>query len=192
MPDPVHIVLLNGPGSVGKGSVARALQAITEKPFLHVEMDAFLRMLPPRYLDHPDGLWFETVATEPAPSVHARTGPVAEQVLRSMRVAVAALADAGQNLIVDEVIFGADEDDPEAPLADYRRRLASHHLHVVGLTAPLDVLEARERGRGDRHIGLARWQHDRVHRGIVYDLFVDTGSQEADACARGIKECFGL
>ncbi|MFZ3005690.1 MAG: hypothetical protein WA047_05905, partial [Phenylobacterium sp.] len=35
----------------------------------------------------------------------------------------------------------------------------------VGLLAPLEVLEAREVARGDRQIGLARWQFDRVHAG---------------------------
>ncbi|MGN6146630.1 MAG: phosphotransferase-like protein, partial [Mesorhizobium sp.] len=33
------ILLLNGVGSAGKGSIARALQAITREPFLHVQMD---------------------------------------------------------------------------------------------------------------------------------------------------------
>jgi chloramphenicol 3-O phosphotransferase len=44
-----RIVLLNGVGSVGKSSIAKALQAITSEPFLHVQMDAFLDMLPEAY-----------------------------------------------------------------------------------------------------------------------------------------------
>ena len=41
-----QVIILNGIGSVGKSSMAKALQAITSKPFLHVAMDAFLDMLP--------------------------------------------------------------------------------------------------------------------------------------------------
>jgi chloramphenicol 3-O phosphotransferase len=48
------IVLLNGVGSAGKGSIAKALQTITTEPFLHVQMDAFLDMLPAAYQEHPD------------------------------------------------------------------------------------------------------------------------------------------
>ncbi|MDE1996547.1 MAG: chloramphenicol phosphotransferase, partial [Rhizobiaceae bacterium] len=33
------ILLLNGVGSAGKSSIARALQAIAAEPFLHVQMD---------------------------------------------------------------------------------------------------------------------------------------------------------
>ncbi len=51
-----QVIILNGIGSVGKSSTAKALQAITSKPFLHVAMDAFLDMLPEKMLAHPDGL----------------------------------------------------------------------------------------------------------------------------------------
>jgi hypothetical protein len=56
-----RIVLLNGVGSAGKGSIAKALQSITAERFLHVEMDAFLQMLPESSFGHPDGLTFETI-----------------------------------------------------------------------------------------------------------------------------------
>ena len=41
-----RIVLLNGVSSVGKGSVAKALQKIASRPMLHAQMDALLEMLP--------------------------------------------------------------------------------------------------------------------------------------------------
>jgi 4-hydroxymandelate oxidase len=52
----------------------------------------------------------------------------------------------------------------------YRAFLAGHDLRFAGLMAPLEVIEAR----GDREIGLARWQYDRVHAGIDYHLAIDT------------------
>ncbi len=52
--------------------------------------------------------------------------------------------------------------------------------------------EARERRRGDRMIGLARWQFDRVHRGMAYDLELETSRATAMECAEAIKARFAL
>jgi chloramphenicol 3-O phosphotransferase len=189
---PAKVVVLNGVGSAGKSSIAKALQQITEAPFLHVEMDAFLAMLPERYQDHPDGLVFEAVTEDGAAAMAVRSGMVVERALKGMRHAVAALAGAGNNLIVDEVLFGDVATEYGNAVADYRARLAPYRAWFVGVMAPLDVLEARERQRGDRHHGLARWQFGRVHRGMTYDLEVDSGRQSPADCARSIKDRFGL
>ena len=166
--------------------MAKALQAITSKPFLHVAMDAFLDMLPGEMLAHPDGLMFEAAQDSGKPIIAIRTGPILERAMRGMRHAVAAMAGQGNNLIVDEVII-------EARVAqEYRDLLQSFDLRLVGLFAPLDVLEARERARGDREIGLARWQFGRVHRDIAYDLQVDTAAAAPAECARLIRDAFRL
>jgi chloramphenicol 3-O phosphotransferase len=180
-----RIVLLNGVGSVGKSSIANALQTITTDPFLHVQMDAFLEMLPERYQDHPDGLTFTTVQQDGKPSVVIRTGPVADRAFRGMRHAVAAMAAQGNDLIVDEVLMGRKK-------AEYVTLLSAFEVFLVGVFAPLDILEARERERGDRMIGLARWQYDRVHQDIEYDLEVDTSVVSPMECATLIKQKFRL
>ncbi len=192
MKSPITIVLLNGVGSVGKSSIAKALQKITTEPFLHVEMDAFLAMLPDTYQDHPDGLSFETTIEGGKPSVFVRTGPVAERAFGGMRRAIAAMANAGNNLIVDEVIFGNVTTEYGNALSEYRMFLAPFQLYLVGVHAPLEILEDRERRRGDRLVGLARWQCDHVHRGIAYDLEIDTGFASAAECALMFKERFNL
>jgi chloramphenicol 3-O phosphotransferase len=180
-----RIVILNGVGSAGKGSIARALQEIASRPFLHVEMDAFLAMLPAAYFSHPDGLLFETVTQDGKPSVDIRTGPVADRLLRGMRRAVAALAAEGNDMIVDDVML-----DDE--LADYRHLLSRHDLSVVGVYASLEILEERERARGDRMIGLARGQFDLAHKGKDYDFTVDTSAASAMDCAAAIKDALRL
>ena len=180
-----RIVILNGVGSAGKGSIAKALQAITTDPFLHLEMDAFLNMLPQASFGHADGIIFETTEADGRPLVAIRTGPVAQRALRGMRRAVAATAAQGNNLIVDEVMLNGET-------AEYATLLSAFEFFLVGVFAPLDVLEARERERGDRMIGLARWQYDRVHKGKSYDLEVDTGSATPLECAMLIKQSFGL
>jgi chloramphenicol 3-O phosphotransferase len=65
-------------------------------------------------------------------------------------------------------------------------------FRLVGLFAPLDVLEQRELERGDRDIGLARWQHRRVHAGIRYDLEIDTAVRSPNETARIISQTFDL
>jgi chloramphenicol 3-O phosphotransferase len=179
------VILLNGVGSAGKSSIAKALQTITAEPFLHVAMDAFLDMMPARYWDHPDGVTFETVQQDGKPSVIIRSGPVAERILRGMRQSIAAMAREGSNLIVDDVLI-------EDEMANYAALLADITFHTVGVFAPLDVLEARERERGDRLIGLARWQYGRVHHGKRYDLELDTSGSTPLVCATLIKQKFGL
>lgn len=179
------IILLNGVGSVGKSSTAKALQAITAEPFLHVAMDAFLDMMPERLFGHPDGLVFETVPEDGKPSVVIREGPVSERTFRGMRHAIAAMAAQGNNLIVDDVMLGNAN-------AEYAALLSSFEVFRVGVFAPLDVLEERERQRGDRMAGLARWQFQRIHQGIIYDLEIDTSSRTPLECAQAIKQRFGL
>jgi len=105
--------------------------------------------------------------------------------LLGMRHAVAAMARAGNNLIVDDVLL-------ENEMAEYAALLANVTFHAVGVFAPLDVLEARERERGDRLVGLARWQYDRVHQGKRYDLELDTSKATAMECAERIKRAFHL
>jgi len=186
------VILLNGVGSVGKGTIAQALQAITAEPFLHVEMDAFLAMLPEPYQGHPDGLSFEPVPGAEKPTVAVHCGVVAERALKGLRHAVATLAAAGNNVIVDEVIFGDVDTEYGNAVAEYRSLLAPYDFHTVGVFAPLEVIEAREAQRGDRHIGLARGQYDLVHRGMVYDLEVDAAANSPEVCAKAIRQAFGL
>ena len=179
------VVLLNGVGSAGKSSIARAIQVQASRPFLHMSMDAFLDMMPSRYLGRPEGWRFETMEQDGRPAVAVHSGALVRMAFRGMRRAIAAMAEAGNNVVVDEVIWG-DE------LADYRALLAAHDFKVVGVVAPLEVLERRERERGDRAIGLARWQFDRVHAGAAYDLTVDTSQASPEACAQRIIDAFGL
>jgi chloramphenicol 3-O phosphotransferase len=50
----------------------------------------------------------------------------------------------------------------------------------------LDVLEARERARQDRVLGMARWQYPLVHRFADYDVEVDTGALDAPSAADAV------
>jgi chloramphenicol 3-O phosphotransferase len=180
-----RIIVLNGVGSAGKSSIARVLQTITAVPFLHVQMDSFLAMLPDALQDHADGFSYETVLQDGRPAVVIRAGPVGERTLRGMRHAVAAMAGQGNNLIVDDVLCNGE-------ISDYVELLSAFDLHLVGVMAPLEVLEAREAQRSDRLPGLARWQYERVHAGIDYDLEIDTSVLTPLECARHIQQRFQI
>lgn len=180
-----RVVVLDGAGSAGKSSIARALRSIAAGPMLHVQMDAFLDMMPEELLDHPSGFRFVHGEEDGRPSVAIETGPVGRRLLAGMRHAVAAMAGQGLDLIVDDVVL----DDG---IAVYRKLLVGHAVHVVHVHARLAVLEERERARGDRTIGLARWQHGRLHRGAGHDLEVDTTRSTAAECAALIRDRFGV
>ena len=181
-----QIVLLNGASSVGKSTLALAIQAQAAKTFLHVQMDTWLAMMPLRSLGAPEGLTFQTVEQDGKTVTIVTSGVEQERALRGMRHAVAAMAGQGCNMVIDEVIFDA------AVWDEYRALLAPYDLKTVGVFAPLEVLEAREAGRGDRAIGLARGQIDIVHRGVAYDLQIDAATASAEACAAAIVARFGL
>lgn len=180
-----RIVFLNGVGSAGKTSIARALQNITADIYLHVRMDAFLDMLPDKIIDHPDGLIFETIRQDGTPAVAIRTGAIAARLMQGMRHAIAAMALQGLNIIVDEVIL-------DGPAGLQREMFVPFEVFTVGVFAPLDVLEARESRRGDRMIGLARWQYPRVHSNLKYDLEIDSCAATPEECARRIRDHFSL
>ncbi len=186
MSHPPHVINLNGVGSVGKTTVGRALQQVVPRPFLHVAMDAFVDMMPARLFGDPEGMVLETIQDGGRPSVAIHSGPVMARLLRGMHHAIAALAAQGNDLIVDDVMMG------EGKGQEYSELLSRYRLRLVGLFAPLDVLEQRERDRGDREPGLARWQFDRVHRGLTYDLEIDTVQTTLLEAAHRIRSAFEL
>ena len=180
-----NIVLLNGVGSAGKSSTARALQAMTAEPYLHVEMDAFLEMLPEALQENLPGFAYKTGWEDGKPSVAIEAGPVGRRAMQGMRHAIAAMARQGNNLIVDDVMLDGE-------MAEYQALLRDFEVFRVGVLAPLDVLEARESARAGRLPGLARWQFERVHKGVAYDLEVDTSELTAQECALRIQQQFRL
>jgi chloramphenicol 3-O phosphotransferase len=91
--------------------------------------------------------------------------------MEGMRASVAALAGAGNNCVVDDVMLSATDQQ------SYLDACHNVPIDFVAIHAPLDILEERERERGDRLIGLSRWQFSRVHQGIKYDFEIDTANK---------------
>lgn len=87
-----------------------------------------------------------------------------------------AISDGGFDVVVDTVF-----ERPEC-LGMMQRALADRSVRLVAVTCPLDTLEARERARGNRRLGQAREQHERVLAGATYDLRLDTHALSLDEC----------
>lgn len=59
----------------------------------------------------------------------------------------------------------------------------------MGVRCDAATAAAGEVARGDRAIGMAASQAELVHRGVVYDVEVDTTHAESLDCARSIAAC---
>jgi chloramphenicol 3-O phosphotransferase len=190
------LILVNGPSSAGKTTLCRALQAAIEHPYLVVGFDDFIFMSASRYYRGADtkeqcetdvltALGVEIVQTSPpgAPiSVTARFGPVFRRILDAMAPAVRTLIDHGNPVIFDHVLHD------RTMYESYLKASSGLDAFTIGVTCPLDVLEMRERARGDRVIGRARGLAEVVHSFCSYDVMVDTGAMTTEACVRQVLE----
>ena len=189
-----YVFLVNGPSSAGKTTLCRALQEAIAEPYLVAAFDDFIFMSAPRYYRGADtarqserdaftALGAEMVTTSPpgAPiSVTARFGPVFRRLLDSMAPAVRALVDGGNPVIFDHVLHD------RAMHESCVRSFAGVDVFAVGVTCPVEILEARERARGDRVLGRARGLAQVVHTFMTYDLTVDTGATSPQDCVAAI------
>lgn len=188
------VILVNGPSSAGKTTLCRALQAAIEEPYLVTAFDDFVFMAAPRYYRGADtahqgehdlytALGVEMVTTSPAgapPTVTARFGPVFRRILDAMAPAVRALVDGGNAVIFDHVLHD------RAMQESCRRAFDGLDVFSVGVTCPVEILEERERERGDRVLGRARGLAGVVHGFLSYDIMVDTGTMTTAACVSAI------
>jgi chloramphenicol 3-O phosphotransferase len=94
---------------------------------------------------------------------------------------VAAVARAGAGVIVDEVFLGG-----AASQQRWQKALGGLDVLWVGVRCDSAVAAGREVARGDRVTGMAGSQAEVVHRGVVYDLKVDTTHAESMECAQAI------
>lgn len=188
------VFLVNGPSSAGKSTLCRGLQSAIESSYLVVGFDDFIFMSAPRYYRGADSalqgafdaytaLGAEMIVTsrpgEPV-SVTARFGPVFRKLVDSMAPAVRALVDGGNPVIFDHVLHD------EAMYFSCEEAFAGLDVLSVGVTCPLEILEARERARGDRVLGRARGLADVVHTFMPYDVTVDTGTLSPEECVAAV------
>ncbi|NEB33289.1 chloramphenicol phosphotransferase CPT [Streptomyces sp. SID14446] len=168
------VIVLNGGSSSGKSGIARCLQAVLPDPWLALGTDTLVDAMPAAMRASDTGIDF-------APDGEVIVGPEFRTLEAAWIEGIAAMARAGARVIVDEVFLGG-------PASQRRWHDALHDLPVlwVGVHCDATVAAGRELARGDRPIGMAASQANTVHRGVTYDLEIDTSHTESIECARVI------
>ena len=169
-----EVIVLNGGSSSGKSGIARCLQAVLPDPWLALGTDTLVDAMPASMQASDAGIEF-------APDGGVSVGPEFRTLEAAWIEGVAAMARAGARVIVDEVFLGG-----AARSSGGRRLCGDLRVLWVGVRCDSAVAAGREVARGDRVGGMAASQADVVHRGVVYDLEVDTTHAESMECARAI------
>jgi chloramphenicol 3-O phosphotransferase len=149
-PVPGKIIILNGPSSSGKTTLARVLQKQIDIPFIRFSFDLFL--------DH-----------KAFPSEQIKNGTFSWDLMRpsvfkGIHQCLPALATAGNNIIFDHII------ETKAWLQHLISLISELDVFFVGLHCSLPELERREIRRGDRRQGEAHLDFQTVHSITSYDL----------------------
>jgi chloramphenicol 3-O phosphotransferase len=177
------IIFLNGPSSSGKTSISKSIQKLSDFPWLRIGIDTLIDMIPQDYFGEGPkaALGFSVcskIDDDGIPKTTIHMGPYGEQVSHTVPKMVRLLADLGHHIIVDEVLLGENH---------YQNILEGIPTYYIGITCALDILEKREKERGNRCLGMARTQNDIVHKAIQrYDLMVDTSLASSDDIAKKI------
>ena len=164
IPSQKKVILLNGPSSSGKSTLARELQKqIKEQKsetYEVVSIDDFMETNP-----------METIYED---DVYAISGDLCERVLEILRT--------GAGVIIDHVITS------ERIFTQLKEMLYAYPLYTVHITCSLKVLREREQARGNRCAGSAEASAAYLYPREGYDLTIDTGMKPSQANALSIVE----
>jgi chloramphenicol 3-O phosphotransferase len=161
-------IVLHGPTSAGKTTLAKALQATSPLPAFHISLDAFVTMSNRRDMRSDE-------ERADAYKLHCE----------NLRATLARVVRTDFDIILDLVL--RDEAEIQACLDLLRGRTT----FVIGVSAPLRVLEERERLRTDRASGIAKEQAaDPAYR-RQYDLILDTSKTSPEAGAAAVRKLIG-
>ena len=159
-----YIILLNGSSSSGKSTLAKALQTLImdnrNERYEIVSIDDFLKMTTEDVIYEDD--------------VFEISDALCESVLQAL--------EENQGVIIDHVITS------QRIFNQLTEKLRHHHLRLVHVTCPLEVLQKREQERKDRCLGSAESSYTYLFPKEGYDLTVDTHSMTASECANKIFE----
>lgn len=186
------IIILNGPSSSGKSSIAKKLEEKLFPQYFKIGADEFVLMLMPQKLFNFDpskeqpyddeALRFIKADDQLGPKLITKTGKSAAMIGCAMPTVIKALAQEGHNMIIDAGIT-TDLDW----LKCFVKELKHFKVYFINITAPLEVLQQREKQRNG-FIGLSRGQFEtmKAHEdryNITYDLVLDTSSHNPDELA---------
>lgn len=148
------VLVLTGPSSAGKSSLARALQTRLPVPAIWLEADRIFPTLP---TEHP----------------HWQSPGIRRAVVLAFHESIAQWAECGFNLIVD----GSLPYEDIQLRAECLQLLSSFDLRIIGVTSDDASLTAREQTRPDRRVsGWAVRQSADIHEGMRHAAWIDTSA----------------
>lgn len=185
------IIILNGTPCTGKSSIQKALQESFDRPYLKVGIDQFfVGVLPEKFLmgtaqiKGPEDVVMTASSTQEdeKPIFSVNFGPQGTKTILGMHQAIAGYAAAGNNVIVDYILYD------HAWIKDLCDVLKNFdRVYFVGINASLEAIEQREKDRATSPQGHARSIYNTIHKDLEYDLFIDNTNLNATQCAEIIK-----
>ena len=160
------VILLNGPSSSGKSTLARALRALVRERLAMrydiISIDDYMRVPPGETIYEDD--------------VFEISDDLCRGALDALR--------AGSGVIIDHVMTSERID------RGLREALQAYPMAAVRVTCPPDILRKREAERGDRCPGSAEASDTYLYPKDGYDLTVDTGALSPARAAERIYARF--
>ena len=155
------IIYLEGVSSSGKSTLSRTLQSRLSEPYFWIAGD-FLWYIAP-----PPGIFDNDVIFSKVESATMNT--------------VKLYSELGIGVIFDIVPVGKSY-----IIEQFSKAFHECPVLYVGVTCPLEELRRREKGRGDRRIGLSESQIASMASQDEYDITVDTYANSSEECADNI------
>ena len=154
-----QIILLNGPSSSGKSTLAKVLKeqinVLKKEEYVIVSIDDFMNLSSEEVIYEDD--------------VYEISGKMCEKVLEILKTS--------SGVIIDHVITS------ERIYKELIEMLAKYHIIKVRVTCPLNVLRKREEERKNRHLGSAEASDTYLFPKDGYDLIVNTHLMTKEECA---------
>lgn len=166
-----NIIMLMGVSSSGKTSIAKEIQHQASDNYLIVGFDHVVESLDKKYWPggshEKEGFYYEQIKTNDGEFPELRHGAVGDEFLREMMRDIIALANSGNNLIVDFVM----SDDEKNMLID---QCKDSTIVQIGIKPPLAEVIKREMARGDRKVGIAEAAYEAFYKGKIFDILIDS------------------
>ena len=153
-----RIILLNGPSSSGKSSLACSLKTLLEQKHLNypvVSIDDFMKLRTDEKIYEDD--------------VFEISSDMCDKTIEYL--------NNNDGVIIDHVITS------ERIYKQLLDRTSSYQMLKVHVACPLEELLKRESGRGNRCIGSAEASYQYLYPKNGYDLEVDTFKHSTEECA---------
>ena len=175
------ILFLNGTSSSGKTSIANELLRLLEREqYMYLSVDHAISGVN-EMLIH---MYGPQLTRAEVNKIEAEEW-IENSVISLFHHTILAFSTMGKNVIVDHVLADLTW------LEECVQLFSNTKTYFIRVQCPLEELERRELRRGDRPIGLARAQFDKVHQQCEYDLEVNTYSHTITECAAAIKDFIG-